>query len=93
MSVSYYPWNVSALADWLHQELSRDFRLRELANKMQIPPHMITRWTKEHDPYITFKHLQGIARFKGWSLEQTAAWLEINSAHWQTLLEEDRRLS
>lgn len=88
MSVNYYPWNFSALINWLQSELSNHRYLPELAKNLKIQPHTLNRWLRELEPAITLDHIYSIAQYKGWSIERTTEWLEIKPAHWQSLVEE-----
>ncbi|HEY9878248.1 MAG TPA: hypothetical protein V6D29_07315 [Leptolyngbyaceae cyanobacterium] len=84
MSRNYYPWKVQVLIDWLKLELATH-KDSTLASNLPVPLDMLDNWLVNPSPDITLQQLQAIAHYRGQTLEQTAEWLEIKSAHLEEL--------
>lgn len=91
MQLNYYPWKITALMDWLNDEISAQGSIQILSKQLSIPPQTLSQWLRGLNDHITFSHIQSIARYKGWSIQATADWLEIKPAHWQELLAQEGR--
>lgn len=85
---NYYPWNTQALVDWLNQELRYRTR-QDLEAVLNVERQVIKSWLTKPSPAITLVHLRAIAQYKGWDLDQTISWLELQPAHVQELVNQD----
>ncbi|WP_017299219.1 hypothetical protein [Nodosilinea nodulosa] len=85
---NYYPWNTSALLEWLKQELNHHGK-QALGAKLNIPRYVIQSWLSEPSPTITLSQIRAIAQYKGWNLTQIIDWLQLQPAHIQELMNQD----
>lgn len=87
MSVkNYYPWNLQALADWIQQEIENGISRQHLESKLEISSEVMRQWlttpaSESLTAIITLAQLQSIARYRQWTVDKTAQWLDIRSAH------------
>ncbi|MBE9112977.1 hypothetical protein IQ273_26675 [Nodosilinea sp. LEGE 07298] len=85
---NYYPWNTSALTEWLKQELSHRER-DSLVAALKIPNRQIKAWLIDPAPTITLVQIRAIAQYRGWNLNQMIEWLGLQPAHVKELLSHD----
>ena len=89
MMISYYPWKVQDLGNWLRLEIAAEKSLQELANDLKIPRHILEEWLSVSSPFtwstITQEQIEGIAYYRGWSFRRTLEWLGIGSVQMEEL--------
>ncbi|MBE9157385.1 hypothetical protein IQ265_11195 [Nodosilinea sp. LEGE 06152] len=85
---NHYPWNTTALIEWLKQEPCYHEKQR-LEAMLNIPKHSIKSWLIDPTPTITLAQIRAIAQYRGWNLNQMIDWLELQPAHVKELIDQD----
>lgn len=85
MKITYYPWNVQELVDWLKFEISMGKTLQELAGILHISLSILLAWIKSPLPLIKLEHILSIARYHGWKFDEAVQWLGIKAEHLEEL--------
>lgn len=85
---NYYPWNTSALVEWLKQEL-RHHEIQSLEATLNIPRRHIKSWLIDPSPTVTLMQIRAIAQYRGWNLNQMIEWLQLQPAHVKELINQD----
>lgn len=88
MIQNHYPWNTQALVDWLRDEFNSCAK-QDVESKLQIPRQVLRSWLTEPSPPITLAQIRLIAQYRGWNLDQIIAWLGLQPAHVQELIDQD----
>ncbi|MGB3136839.1 MAG: hypothetical protein WBG38_07860 [Nodosilinea sp.] len=86
MRTTYYPWNVDILVSWLKLELTCSGSFRDIADALQIPPHILSGWLRGSMPAIGLSEVLAISQYRSWSLHQTLRWLELKPAHIEEIM-------
>lgn len=86
MTQNYYPWNIQALSEWLQSESKQYANNRELANALGVSVDVLNLWLLNSVADINFSQLQSIARYRQWTIAQTAEWLRILPAHFEEMV-------
>lgn len=85
MQINYYPWDTQALSAWIEAEKVKFKSFETFAQTLGISSSSLWGWHGLHKFDISLKQIKAIARYRNWSLSETAQWLSISRIHLESL--------